>query len=517
MMQKTRSFRLAGLAFALMLTHPLSTLAQEESRQPAPAGRGAGPEAAAKTDGESKGGEPAKRLPAESVTRHVIDFSHQSLAIRATAGAIRINDPQGGPQAEVAIVSYQLEGADLGRRPVAFALNGGPGTASGWLHLGLLGPWRLPMAGAALSPSAPPDLVVNNETWLDFTDLVFIDPPGTGYSRTIGPQEQARRKLFSIDGDIAALAEVMRIWLETNHRLGSPKYIIGESYSGFRGPKLVRELQREQAIGIRGLVLISPALDFGFAEGANNPLGYAVRLPSFAAAARERQATPATGELEAVETYATGEYWHDFLKGENDSAAIERMAQKVAALSGLDVDTVRKLGGRINAATFRREFDRSERRIASAYDATVSGFDPYPFAPIGRAPDPLTDALEAPVSLAMIELVTQRLAWRPDNRYVLSNGTVNRNWDWGRGQPEAVSDLRAALAFDPQLRVLVSHGTSDLVTPYFASKLLLGLLPGFGPGQRLQLALHPGGHMHYTRDDTRRSLHEEARQMFEAH
>jgi carboxypeptidase C (cathepsin A) len=372
------------------------------------------------------------------------------------------------------------------------------------------------MAGAALSSSAAPDLMVNGETWLDFTDLVFIDPAGTGYSRTIGPPEQARRKLFSIDGDIAALAEVMRIWLETNHRLGSPKYIVGESYGGFRGPKLVRELQREQAVGIRGLVLISPALDFGFAAGPNNPLGYAVRLPSFAAAARERQNSPSAGELETVETYALGEYWHDFLLGEGDHAAIERMAQKVAALSGLDVDVVRKFGGRMDAATFRREFDRAEQRIASAYDATVSGWDPYPFAPFGRAPDPVTDALEAPVSLAMSELITQRLGWRPDNRYVLSNGTVNRNWDWGRGQPEAVSDLRAALAFDPQLRVLVSHGTSDLVTPYFASKTLLRLLPDFGPGQRLQLSLHPGGHMHYTRDETRRSLHEEARHLFDA-
>jgi len=511
--------RLAGIALGLLVAGSFAVLAQEENRQPAaiPARAAAGAEAPAKTEGESKAGEAAKRLPADSVTRHIVDLPGQSLALKATAGAVRINDPQGGPQAEIALVSYQLEGADAGKRPVAFAINGGPGTASGWLQLGLLGPWRLAMAGAALSPSAAPELSLNVETWLDFTDLVFIDPPGTGYSRTIGPTEQARRKLFSIDGDISALAEVMRIWLETNHRLGSPKYIIGESYSGFRGPKLVRELQREQAVGIRGLVLISPALDFGLAAGPNNPLGYALRLPSYAAAARERKGSVQAGDLEAVETYALGDYLHDFLQGESDQAAIERMAQTVAGLTGLDTETVRKFGGRIDGGTFRREFDREESRIASAYDASVSGWDPYPFSPFARAPDPVIDALEAPVSIAMTELVTQKLGWRPENRYVLSNATVNRNWDWGRGQPEAVTDLRAALAFDPNLRVLVSHGMSDLVTPYFASKTLLRLLPEFGPGRRLQLVIHAGGHMHYTRDETRRSLHEEARQMFEAH
>jgi carboxypeptidase C (cathepsin A) len=480
-------------------THPAETTGRPET----------------KADADGRPGGEVHRLPPDSVTQQTIVISGQSQSFKATAGAIHLNDGQGVPQADVAFIAFQLDGAEPTSRPVTFALNGGPGTASGWLQLGALGPWRLPMSGDAIAPSAAPNLIDNTDSWLDFTDLVFIDPPGTGYSRIVAAGDQPRRRFWSVDGDIGAIAEVIRLWLETNNRLASPKFIAGESYGGFRGPKLVRELERENGIGMRGVVLISPALDFGFNDGFFNPFQYLMRLPAFAATAREAKGPISVEDLADVEHYATGDYLSDFLRGPRDSAAVGRMAEHVAQFSGLDPALVRKYGGRIDSQTFRREFDRLHGRIASAYDATIAGFDPDPFSPYSRVPDALTDALEPPVTAAMTELVTHRLGWHPEGRYILSNLAVNRAWEWGHGQQEAVSDLRAALAFDPQFKALVTHGMSDLVTPYLGSKLILSQIDDFGGSGRLMLKVYGGGHMHYSRDDSRRRLHDDARRLIQ--
>jgi carboxypeptidase C (cathepsin A) len=496
-------------AFADDDARPINAAAERPVRPPEAAAR---PEARA--DADAHAASETRRVAPDSVTRQTIDVGGRSLTFKATAGAIRLNDAQGAAQADVAFVAYQLDGAEATIRPVAFAFNGGPGTASGWLQLGALGPWRLPMNGAAVASSAAPVLTENADSWLDFTDLVFIDPPGTGYSRIVANGDLPRRRYWSIDGDVAAIAETIRLWLENNGRLASPKFIVGESYGGFRAPKLVRELQRESGIGVRGIVMISPALDFDMTNGGFvNPFGYLARLPSFAATVREAGAPISVDDLADVEHYATGAYLSDFLSGERDSAAVARMSERVAALTGLDPALVRKYGGRIDAQTFRRELDRQHGRIASAYDATVTGFDPATFSPYGRFSDPLTDALDAPVTSAMTELITHRLGWRPEGHYILSNPAVNRAWEWGRGQPEAASDLRAALAFDPQFQALITHGLTDLVTPYFGSKLIINQIQDFGSAGRLALKVYRGGHMHYTRDDTRRLLHDDVRRM----
>jgi carboxypeptidase C (cathepsin A) len=487
-------------------THPAPVAADRPPHPP----EAARPES--KPDAERAGD--AHRLPPDSVTQQNIEIGGRSLTFKATAGSIRLNDPQGSAQADVAFIAYQLDGAEPTLRPVTFALNGGPGSASGWLQLGALGPWRLPMDGIAANPSASPILTDNGESWLDFTDLVFIDPPGTGYSRLVGNLDAARKRYWAVDGDIGAIAETIRLWLENNGRLASAKYIVGESYGGFRAPKLVRELQRNSGVGIRGIVMISPVLDFSLLNGGFvDPLNYLQRLPSFAATVREAKGSISVDDLTDVETYATGEYLSDFLRGERDPAAVERMSNRVAALTGLPTALVRQYGARIDAQTFRRELDRLHGRIASLYDATVTGFDPDPFSPFSRFPDPILDALDTPVSSAMTQLITHRLGWHPDGRYVLSNGTANRSWDWGHGQPEAASDLRTDLAFDSQFQALITHGLTDLVTPYFASKLILNQIQDFGGAGRLALKVYHGGHMHYIRDDSRKRLHEDVRRM----
>ncbi|MEA2758424.1 MAG: hypothetical protein QOH65_1037, partial [Methylobacteriaceae bacterium] len=203
---------------------------------------------------------PRTPLPPESVTSHTIDIGGQSLAFTARAGAVRLVDANSGnPQADIAYVAFErTDAGDSAARPVTFALNGGPGASSGFLDLGAMGPWRLSMVGAALSPSAPPATTANTETWLPFTDLVFIDPPGTGFTRILAESDDVRRHFYSVSGDIDILAVTIRKWLEQHNRLASPKFIVGESYGGFRAPKIAHALQETENVGVRGIAMLSP-------------------------------------------------------------------------------------------------------------------------------------------------------------------------------------------------------------------------------------------------------------------
>ena len=252
-----------------------------------------------------------------------LDADGRSLPIKATAGSLKLTNSAGTPLAEIGTIAYVLDGADPAARPLTFAINGGPGASSAWLHLGALGPWRLPMQG--LAPSSPPALVDNAESWLAFTDLVFIDPPETGYSRVLGGDE-VKKSLFSVNGDIDGLAGVIRRWLIANTRLASPKFIVGESYGGFRGPRLAKTLTGEGGVGIKGLILLSPVLDFGRFFGSDNgPFPSLTRLPSYAAAWREKSGPVTRASLADVEAYAVGEYLSDWLRGPRDRAAVARM------------------------------------------------------------------------------------------------------------------------------------------------------------------------------------------------
>ena len=460
-------------------------------------------------------------LPAAATTSHTIALPGRTLHFKAIASAIRLSDAESlAPKADIATTAFILEGADPAKRPVTFAINGGPGAASAWLNLGSLGPWRLPFDQASLTPSAPPVTVDNADTWLDFTDLVFIDPPGTGYSRILAKGDETRRHFYSVKGDIDALAVTIRKWLTANKRLASPKFIVGESYGGFRAPKLARRLQDEEGIGVEGLVLISPVLDFGWFEGINNPMTFVTRLPSQAAAAAKGLAgQEGRAPLAEVEAYAAGPYLDDLLRGERDPPALARMAEKVAKFTGLDPALVRKLGGRIDMATFARERERAGAKITSIYDARISGFDPFPHAAESEYSDPVLDAIKTPLASAMADLTGNRLGWPVDARYEILNEDVNHAWDWdskGRGHGvEALSDLKRVMALDSSLRVLVAHGVTDQVTPYFASKLLIDQVPPMGNPDRLRLKVYGGGHMLYLEDKSRAALRDDARKLIE--
>ena len=453
------------------------------------------------------------KLPPDSTTKQVLDLPGRTLAFTATAGSIRLFDDKGEPQADIAYTAYQLDGTDRASRPVTFVFNGGPGAASAWLQLGNNGPWRLAINADAVTPSTSPDPKPNAETWLDFTDLVFIDPVGTGFSRFVASGDDVRKKLFSVDGDVASVALTIRRWLEKNDRLLSPKYVAGESYGGIRGPRVVHNLQTEQGVGVNGLILISPVLDFREWSGSSI-MQYVASLPSYAAVAREKEKKGVTrADMKDVESYARTDFLVDLVRGQADAEATNRIADKVAALTGIDQAVSRRLAGRFNIGEFRREFDRRDGKVTGRYDASVLGTDPYPDSSVFHFGDPSGDALAAPLTSAVVDLTTRKLNWRPDGSYQVMNGAVSHAWDFGRGlKPlESVSELRQILALDPKLKVLVAHGLFDLATPYFGSQIVLDQLPPYA--SRVKLVVYPGGHMFYSRDTSRQAFRAEVQEL----
>jgi carboxypeptidase C (cathepsin A) len=458
----------------------------------------------------------AARLPADVTTDQTVELPDRTLRFKATAGTIPINNGEGKLQAEIAYIAYLRPETEAASRPLTFVFNGGPGASSAYMQLGALGPWRLPLDN--ITPSSTPVAIPNPDTWLDFTDLVFVDPVGTGYSRFINTSDEVRKQFWSVDGDIDVLSTFMRKWIEKSGRQASKKFIAGESYGGFRAPKLAGKLN-DQGVAISGLIMVSPVLDFGWrGNGRHSPLGWAARLPSMAAAAREAKAPFDREALREAERYAAGEYLQDLIRGERDTAAVERISARVAQLIGLDPALVRRLAGRIDTRTFVRERNRDRGLVSSMYDATVTGIDPDPASANSHYDDPVLSVMRAPLSSAMTDLYARVLHWRVEEPYQLLNGRVNSRWDWGggRGSHEIVSDLRAVLALDPRLRVLITHGASDLVTPYFENQMILDQMPPFASPERLKLAVYGGGHMYYSRDASRRAMREDAKELYRA-
>ncbi|MCC8962763.1 peptidase S10 [Bradyrhizobium sp. Pear76] len=485
-----------------------SPSAQAPSGQKGRAGRGesgSGANAAANASTAEQ-----HRLPPDSTTKQSVALPGRTLNFSATAGSIRVFDDKGEPLADIAYTSYQLDGAEKANRPVTFLFNGGPGSASAWLQFGNVGPWRLPFDGDGAVSSASPELQPNADTWLDFTDLVFIDPVGTGYSRFVTTSEDARKRFFTVDGDANSVALVIRRWLEKYDRLTSPKYVTGESYGGIRGPKVVRNLQMQQGVGVRGLILISPVLDFRDYTGTSI-LQYVASLPTMTAVARQAKGPVTRDDLADVENYARGDFLLDLVKGQADTEATTRLADKVASLTGIDQAVSRRLAGRFDIGEFRREFDRKNGKVTGRYDASVEGFDPYPDSSYFHFNDPSGDPLMAPLTSAAVDLTTRRLNWRPDGSYHLLSESVNKAWEFGHGisPPESVTQLRQMLALDPKLKLLIGHGMFDLATPYFASKIILDQLPAFAGPSRTRLAVYPGGHMFYSRDGSRQAFRKE--------
>ncbi|HEX4369064.1 MAG TPA: hypothetical protein VH023_19665 [Rhodopila sp.] len=454
-------------------------------------------------------------LPADVTTHQKLALPGRDLTFTATAGSIQLKGGKDAPLTDIAFIAYQKQDADPTTHPVTFVFNGGPGMASAWLQMGAIGPWRVQIDPATDGPSVTPVPIPNADTWLDFTDLVFIDPPGTGYSRILTTDPDARQRLWSVRGDIDVLAEAVRRWLDRNDRTVSPKYILGESYGGFRGPRLARALQSDEGVGVSGLILLSPLLDSHVMSGYADPLGWVDLLPSEVAVVRAEHGPVTRADLADVETYAAGDYLTDILRGSNDTAAVDRLTARVSGLTGFDPAEVRRMDGRLDRFRFQRELIPG--RVSSAYDGTVSRPNPQPHAMAARFPDPVLAGFEAPITSAMMAVYADQLHWRPDAVYHLANDDVFTAWDWGHGldRPESLTALQAARSLDPHMRVLIAHGLFDLVTPYFGTVRLLRMLPTLHGAAPIEFRAYPGGHMFYFGEASRTALRNDAKSVFD--
>lgn len=422
------------------------------------------------------------------------------LGYDATVGSLPVRDARGKAIAQIVYTAYVVPGG-AADRPVTFAFNGGPGASSVYLNLGAIGPRRVPFGDAGNAPSDAAMLQDNENSWLDFTDLVFIDPVGTGFSRSLEDDEKTKKDFYANEPDIKYLSRIVYDWLVKNGRLRAPKYVVGESYGGYRAPRIAYELQTQLGVGISGIVMVSPYLDpAAVGDGtALSPLPWVIELPSMAAAKLERDGRLDAAAMAPVEAYARGAFATDLLAGRSDPQATSRLVAQVASLTGLDRALVAKLGGRVDIGTFLRESHRDERKIGSVYDSNVTAWDPFPHSARQRSGDPILDALIAPTTSAMVDFITRTVGWKSDARYNALSYAVNEAWNSGVPDDSPVSDLRKAIANDPAMRVLIAHGFNDLSCPYFASRLIIDQMPDFGQADRVHLALYPGGHMFYSR------------------
>lgn len=440
-------------------------------------------------------------FPADKSVQQTAVIGGKVVSYTATVGSLPVRDEKGKKVAEVVYTSYTVNGPRDPNRPITVAFNGGPGAASVYLNFAL-GPKRVQFGAEGDSPSSFSKLEDNPASWLDFTDLVFIDPVGTGFSRSLVSEDETKKRFYGVKQDIDYLSRIVFDYLVKTERLASPKYLVGESYGGFRGPRLAYELQTDLGVAVKGVVLVSPLLSSaGRASQEVSPLPAMWTLPSIAAAKLERDGKLTAESMKAVEDYTRGEYMVDLMKG-SDPAAIERLTTKVSAMTGLSPDYVRRAGGRLETQSFLREVFRDKGRLGSRYDSNVTSLDPFPFAPEQEVNDPILDAIIAPTTSAIVDFTTRIVGWKPEARYEALSGNVNRLWDRGRGQDtESVTDLRKVVSVDPKLKVLIVHGYNDLSCPFFASRLIVDAIPATANG-RVTLANYPGGHMFYSRPDS---------------
>ncbi|MGW3347645.1 S10 family peptidase [Nonomuraea rubra] len=412
------------------------------------------------------------------------------------------------PKAEVFVTSYTLDGADPLTRPITFAFNGGPGSSSVWLHLGVLGPRRVVMgdAGALLPP--PYGLADNEESLLRESDLVFIDPISTGYSRVAEGEKTEPYHGFS--GDLESIGEVIRLWTTRNGRWMSPKFLAGESYGTVRAAGLADHLQSRYGMYLNGVMLISSVLDYATGEfNEGHDLAYALYLPTYAAIAHYHglHGDRSLAEvLREAEEYADRDYLWVLARG-NRLTEQERAAAvaRIAALAGLSEDYVDRVNLRIEHIRFFTELLRSRRRTVGRLDGRFTGWDPD----AGRehfTADPSMDAIMGPYSAALNHYLRTELGYANDLPYEILTSRV-QPWsykEFENAHVHVADRLAAAMRANPHLRVHVACGYHDGATPYFAAEHTFAHLavPAELAGN-VEFKYYEAGHMMYVHEPSR--------------
>lgn len=443
-------------------------------------------------------------------------------AYDSAAGMLPIGPDPERPDAEIFHVAYSLKGADPATRPVTFIFNGGPGAASIYLHLSALGPKTIITAGDGSFPAVPARLEENPDSWIRFTDLVFIDPVGTGYSRTLpGPDgvPQDPKPYYSVDGDLDAIAGFIRQWLTVNKRWSSPKAIAGESYGGQRAAALTRLLAEKYSINLNRAILISPALKVDVSLSGYSILYPMTLLPTQAAiAAFHKLNGLGTDEasMKKVEDFALTDYVTGLVSlGRMTSVEQAAFYGKVASLIGLDPAIVARHQGRITEVNYVTSLFAKTGQVLDRYDGTQLSDNPTPeeqgLGVLDRSLTVLSGVLLPP----FMDYVRNELGYVTNRPYVPLDFVINATWDKNsiRGGPE---DIGIALAQNKDLKVLVVHGYQDLVTNYFLSRYVLEQTTRApGARQRLFFGTYQGGHMFYLQKASRAEFATDVKGFFE--
>src|SRR2546423_4476072 len=450
-------------------------------------------------------------VPEESpvVTHHSINVGGKELHYTATVGMMPLKNRDGETEARIFFMAYTLDGvSDRQKRPLTFSFNGGPGSASVWLHMGALGPRRVPMNPDGTMPAPPYHLVDNENTWLDQSDLVFIDPVGTGYSRALRPEVASR--FFSLQGDIESVGEFIRMYLVRNERWTSPLFLAGESYGTTRASALSGYLIG-RGIAFNGIVLISTIMNFETTDfAAGNDLPYIMFLPSYAATAWYHKKLPPDLQSKSVQQIVSEvEQWaandYTIALGKGDRLTGQERQDVIAKLSrytGLSQSFLDDANVRVSLNLFRKELLRNEKRSIGRLDARFKGYDAS-YATDSPDFDASEAAIRPPYTSTFNNYVRTELNYKSDLEHYILGGGITSPWNWGtnNGYVDTSVALRTALARNPYLKIFVAMGYYDMATPYFAVDYTLHhisfdsmLLRNFSTGY------YEAGHMMYIDD-----------------
>jgi len=440
------------------------------------------------------------------VTKHSIQLHGKTLSYTATTGMMPIRSARGDIEANLFYVSYVLDGTtDFSKRPLMVAFNGGPGSASVWLHMGCIGPKRVKMMDDGALPAAPYQLIDNENTWLDQSDLVFVDPVGTGFSRAANATLQ--KKFNGLQGDVESVGEFIRLFLTRNERWSSPLYLAGESYGTTRAAGLSGYLV-DQGVAFNGIILLSTVLNFEtilFAQG--NDIPYMLYLPSYAATAFYHKKLPPDLQkslevtLKEAEKVAVGSYNEALAKGDQlTDADYKAMVAKVARLTGIDPKYVDSSNLRMELMHYLRELLRDQKTMAGRLDSRLTGPAPLNTSEMAEF-DPSMTAIRPPYTAMFNQYVHTELGYKTDATYYVLGGGI-LPWDYGQQNQNRyvdVSDsLRSAFAKNPHMKVFVGCGYYDMATPYFAAEYTFSHM-GLHPSARKNVVFqyYNAGHMFY--------------------
>lgn len=442
--------------------------------------------------------------PSDPVTREGrVTIDGSPVAYRVVTGKLQLKKENGKPTASIFHVSYfKKDVADLSTRPVLFAFNGGPGSSAVWLHLGMLGPYRVDLPGDGTSAPIPPaGLIENPFSILDRADLVFVDPVSTGYSRV---EKAGKPKDFhGVQEDIESIGDFVRRWITENDRWDSPKYLLGESYGGIRVAGVAEHLQSRYGMSLNGVVLLSSLLDFRTLRGSHgDDLAHLTFLPTFTAVAHYHGHLEGDAEKLIAEArqFAFGPYATALLKGNTLSAENrQQLALRLAELTSIDPQVFLDADLRLSPSQFRSELLKEKNRVIGRFDARVS-WPAKKHNPSHASYDPSYSLAYGAYSTAMLTYLSQSLGWKEHSPYEILTGNVHP-WNWGHGNRivNLTKSLEAALQHNPHLRVLIMKGNTDLATPGDAITYSINQILGNSESltERISYADYQGGHMFY--------------------